>query len=229
MAQAEICARDLMQQVLVIQLPRGDRGEADLAAYRDYVVESLAQGVLILGSGTPGRWRLYLAWAGCRSSGIRGSSGPTASRSPSRSLSRPGQTRGGKRRRPWNGSSSTARRAVWAVWRWWPAGAAEISRRTSCGASSPEPRNYPLSSGGSSAGPWTSWRRVRMSKAIKHIKAGLLHIEVIGTVPDRPPGRQGRAARSQATSPAQQFYNDKCSWRELELVLAATFGRRPWS
>ena len=65
MAQAEICARDLMQQVLVIQLPRGDRGEADLAAYRDYVVESLAQGVLILGSGDhPGRWRLYLAWAG---------------------------------------------------------------------------------------------------------------------------------------------------------------------
>ena len=35
-----------------------------------------------------------------------------------------------------------------------------------------------------------------MSKAIKHIKAGLLHIEVIGTIPDRPPGRQGRAARS---------------------------------
>ena len=65
-----------------------------------------------------------------------------------------------------------------------------------------------------------------MSKAIKHIKAGLLHIEVIGTIPDRPPGRQGRAARSQATSPAQQFYNDKCSWRELELVVAANFGRR---
>ena len=35
MPQAEICACDLMQQVLVIQLPRGDRGEADLAAYRD--------------------------------------------------------------------------------------------------------------------------------------------------------------------------------------------------
>ena len=52
MAQAEICACDLMQQVLVIQLPRGDRGEADLAAYRDYVVESLAQGVLVLGAGT---------------------------------------------------------------------------------------------------------------------------------------------------------------------------------
>ena len=88
MAQAEICACDLMQQVLVIQLPRGDRGEADLAAYRDYVVESLAQGVLVLGPGPPGRWRPYQAWAGCRSSGIRGSSGPTASRSPRRIQSR---------------------------------------------------------------------------------------------------------------------------------------------
>ena len=64
-----------------------------------------------------------------------------------------------------------------------------------------------------------------MAKAIKHITAGLLHIEVIGTVPDRPPGRMGRAARSCATSPAQQFYNDKCSWRELELRIAANFRR----
>lgn len=64
-----------------------------------------------------------------------------------------------------------------------------------------------------------------MAKAIKHITAGLLHIEVIGTVPDRPPGRRGRAARSCATSPAQQFYNDKCSWRELELRIAANFRR----
>ena len=64
-----------------------------------------------------------------------------------------------------------------------------------------------------------------MAKAIKHITAGLLHIEVIGTVPDRPPGRRGRAARSCATSPAQQFYNDKCSWRELELRIAANFQR----
>ena len=65
-----------------------------------------------------------------------------------------------------------------------------------------------------------------MAKAIKHITAGLLHIEVIGTVPDRPPGRRGRGARSNATSPAQQFYNDKCSWRELELLLASNFRRR---
>lgn len=65
-----------------------------------------------------------------------------------------------------------------------------------------------------------------MSKAIKHITAGLLHIEVIGTVPDRPPGRSGRAGRRSPTSPAQQFYNDKCSWRELELMVAGNFGRR---
>ena len=65
-----------------------------------------------------------------------------------------------------------------------------------------------------------------MAKAIKHITAGLLHIEVIGNVPDRPPGRKGRAARCNATSPAQQFYNDKCSWRELELMIAGNFGRR---
>ena len=64
-----------------------------------------------------------------------------------------------------------------------------------------------------------------MAKAIKHITAGLLHIEVIGRVPDRPPGRRTRAVRSGPTSAAQQFYNDKCSWRELELMLAGNFGR----
>ena len=63
-------------------------------------------------------------------------------------------------------------------------------------------------------------------KAIKHITAGLLHIEVIGQVPERPPGPRGRAGRSRPTSAAQQFYNDKCSWRELELLVAANFGRR---
>lgn len=65
-----------------------------------------------------------------------------------------------------------------------------------------------------------------MSKAIKHITAGLLHIEVIGQVPERPPGPRGRAGRCRPTSAAQQFYNDKCSWRELELMIAANFGRR---
>ena len=64
-----------------------------------------------------------------------------------------------------------------------------------------------------------------MAKAIKHITAGLLHIEVIGNVPDRPPGRRTRAGREQKTCAAQQFYNDKCSWRELELRIAANFQR----
>lgn len=63
-----------------------------------------------------------------------------------------------------------------------------------------------------------------MAKAIKHITAGLLHIEVIGTVPEPQLTRRSRGGRSKVTSAAQQFYNNKCSWRELELVLAANFG-----
>jgi len=63
-----------------------------------------------------------------------------------------------------------------------------------------------------------------MARAIKHIKAGLLHVEVIGTVPEASPGRR-RSGRCRPTSAAQQFYNNKCSWRELELKLAANFGR----
>ncbi len=64
-------------------------------------------------------------------------------------------------------------------------------------------------------------------KAIKHIRAGLLHVEVIGTVQEYEPGRR-RSGRCRPTSAAQQFYNDKCSWRELELILAANFGRGDW-
>lgn len=66
-----------------------------------------------------------------------------------------------------------------------------------------------------------------MARAIKHIKAGLLHVEVIGTVPEREPGRR-RSGRCRPTSAAQQFYNDKCSWRELELLLAANYGGRDY-
>lgn len=62
-----------------------------------------------------------------------------------------------------------------------------------------------------------------MAKAIKHITAGLLHIEVIGTVPNQPIGGKRRSGRSRPTCAAQQFYNDKCSWRELELMIAANF------
>ena len=64
-----------------------------------------------------------------------------------------------------------------------------------------------------------------MSQAIKHIKAGLLNFEIIGTIPEHEPGRR-RSGRCRPTSSAQQFYNDKCSWRACELQLAANFGAR---
>lgn len=60
-----------------------------------------------------------------------------------------------------------------------------------------------------------------MSKAIKHIQAGLLHIEVLGSVPDGTKKR--RSARAGPTPPAQRFYNLKHSWQELELTIAANF------
>ena len=63
-----------------------------------------------------------------------------------------------------------------------------------------------------------------MPKAIKHIRAGLLNLEVIGTVPEPGTGPR-RGSRSRPTCAAQQFYNDKCSWRELALILGANFGR----
>ena len=62
-----------------------------------------------------------------------------------------------------------------------------------------------------------------MAKAIKHIKAGLLHIEVIGQVPDRS-GRKPRAARSRPTSAAKAFYNLKTAWRELISIHAPRVG-----
>ncbi len=62
-----------------------------------------------------------------------------------------------------------------------------------------------------------------MAKAIKHITAGLLNYEILGSVPEGPSGRT-RTRRGEPTSRAMQFWNDKCSWRELELTLAANFG-----
>lgn len=56
-------------------------------------------------------------------------------------------------------------------------------------------------------------------KAIKHIRAGLLNIEVLGPVPEKKPQKR-RGQRTKITSAAQQFYNYKCSWRELELLIA---------
>ena len=62
-----------------------------------------------------------------------------------------------------------------------------------------------------------------MRTAIKRIKAGLLRIDVLGRVPDEEQPRRRRGKRENPTSPAQQFYNEKCSWRELELTIAANF------
>ena len=67
-----------------------------------------------------------------------------------------------------------------------------------------------------------------MARGIKHITAGLLHVEVIGTIPDDSQVRQRRSGRCRPTCAAQQFYNDKCSWRELALILGANFGRGDW-
>lgn len=66
-----------------------------------------------------------------------------------------------------------------------------------------------------------------MAKCIKSITAGLLHLEILGKVPDSS-GQRQRGRRQVPTSPGQQFYNLKCSWRELELTLATNFGARDW-
>lgn len=63
-----------------------------------------------------------------------------------------------------------------------------------------------------------------MAKAIKHIRAGLLNIEVLGPVPEKKP-QQRRGAKTRSTSAAMQFYNYKCSWRELELLIAKNLQR----
>lgn len=67
----------------------------------------------------------------------------------------------------------------------------------------------------------------QLARAIKHIRAGLFHVEALGTAPEQGPGRR-RSGPCLPTSPAQQFYNDKCSWKECRLSLAANFARGDW-
>ena len=55
-----------------------------------------------------------------------------------------------------------------------------------------------------------------MAKAIKHIQAGLLHIEVIGNTPERGATKR-RSGRSKPTSAAQAFYNLKTSLLRCEI------------
>lgn len=62
-----------------------------------------------------------------------------------------------------------------------------------------------------------------MSTGIKHTIAGPLNILVCGRTPEPEVLPKRRSAKSQPTSPTMQFYNDKCSWRELEQYIAANF------
>ena len=63
-------------------------------------------------------------------------------------------------------------------------------------------------------------------KVLKHITAGLLHLEVLGRVPDTAGEQKRRGGRSAPTSMAQQFYNDKCSWRELGMYFSRSTSER---
>lgn len=67
-----------------------------------------------------------------------------------------------------------------------------------------------------------------MALAIKHITAGPFHIRILGRVPDRMLAPKGRAAKRKPTPPAQAFYNDKRSWKELRLWILANFGRNAY-
>lgn len=70
-------------------------------------------------------------------------------------------------------------------------------------------------------------------KVLKHITAGLLHLEVLGRVPDTAGEQKRRGGRSAPTSMAQQFYNDKLlagtgvdhsgNFSSLDLVLTYTY------
>ena len=67
-----------------------------------------------------------------------------------------------------------------------------------------------------------------MVTAIKHITAGNLHIRVLGQIPEQAVKPKRRAARAKPTPPGQVFYNNKLSWRECKLWLAANFGPRDY-
>lgn len=65
-----------------------------------------------------------------------------------------------------------------------------------------------------------------MRTAIKHMIAGPFHVRIMGQVPEESVLPKRRAARANPTPPAQAFYNDKRSWMELRLWLAANFYRK---
>lgn len=67
-----------------------------------------------------------------------------------------------------------------------------------------------------------------MATAIKHIVAGPFHLRVLGQVPEKGAAPKRRGARANPTPPAQAFYNDKRSWMELRLWIAANFGGKSY-
>lgn len=64
-----------------------------------------------------------------------------------------------------------------------------------------------------------------MSSVIKHTIAGPLNELVMAQVPDEVLHPKRRGARVNPTSLAQLFYNDKRSWVELKLWIAANFSK----
>lgn len=64
-----------------------------------------------------------------------------------------------------------------------------------------------------------------MLTVIKHTVAGCFHERVLSQVPDEVLVPKRRGTRVNPTSLAQIFYNNKRSWMELRLWIAANFGK----
>lgn len=65
-----------------------------------------------------------------------------------------------------------------------------------------------------------------MRTGIKYIIAGPFRLRILGQIPDQENRKGHRAARENPTSPAQAFYNDKRSWKELRLWITTNFNKR---
>lgn len=65
-----------------------------------------------------------------------------------------------------------------------------------------------------------------MTSVVKHTTAGPFHERVLAQVPDESMIQKRRGARVNPSSLAQMFYNDKRSWMELRLWIAANFYKK---
>ena len=121
-----------MTNVLILRVPDAEGG--DLIDIRDYILESLERGVLILGQGVS--WEVaQLPDLG----GVALAAEPDALEAPVL----PAVT-----------FTGSGRRTGWAAWRPWPSRTGPPS--TTSGPPSPA-RSCPWRSGGGSAPPWTGW------------------------------------------------------------------------